>query len=385
MKIWHWILITAVVAAVGYRVSLSEPTSPTGQANRTIQVVVAPVKRTDFSAGWQAIGRVVAKSSVEIKPRVEGQIAKLLFSEGAQVSAGQVLAELDDSDYRNKWQQAKAVLQHDQALLKKAEADLARAKILLQKKFISEADMNGYQATAQSSAALVRQDEASLAIAARNLDYTRIRAPFSGRIGAHQVSVGTTVQAYNTVISTLNQLDPIAVSFTLPEKYLPDLQQAMRDGKLDVTAQINADTKAELRHGTVSFLDNNVDSSSGTVALKADFANRHNDWLPGQYITVQLAPRTLKQVLVVPSQALQQGLDGLQLFVINNGIAQRVSVDELAANDGWSAVTGELDKDDLVVTEGQFRLNDGSKVSVAHPRKKNTSVQMTDTAKAVTE
>ena len=385
MKIWHWILITAVVAAVGYRVSLSEPTSPTGQANRTIQVVVAPVKRTDFSAGWQAIGRVVAKSSVEIKPRVEGQISKLLFSEGAQVSAGQVLAELDDSDYRNKWQQAKAVLQHDQALLKKAEADLARAKILLQKKFISEADMNGYQATTQSSAALVRQDEASLAIAARNLDYTRIRAPFSGRIGAHQVSVGTTVQAYNTVISTLNQLDPIAVSFTLPEKYLPDLQQAMRDGKLDVTAQINADTKAELRHGTVSFLDNNVDSSSGTVALKADFANRHNDWLPGQYITVQLAPRTLKQVLVVPSQALQQGLDGLQLFVVNNGIAQRIAVDELTANDGWSAVTGELDKDDLVVTEGQFRLNDGSKVSVAHPRKKNTSVQMTDTAKAVTE
>ena len=385
MKIWHWILITAVVAAVGYRVSLSEPTSPTGQANRTIQVVVAPVKRTDFRAGWQAIGRVVAKSSVEIKPRVEGQIAKLLFSEGAQVSAGQVLAELDDSDYRNKWQQAKAVLQHDQALLKKAEADLARAKILLQKKFISEADMNGYQATTQSSAALVRQDEASLAIAARNLDYTRIRAPFSGRIGAHQVSVGTTVQAYNTVISTLNQLDPIAVSFTLPEKYLPDLQQAMRDGKLDVTAQINADTKAELRHGTVSFLDNNVDSSSGTVVLKADFSNRHNDWLPGQYITVKLAPRTLKQVLVVPSQALQQGPDGLQLFVINNGIAQRVSVDELAANDGWSAVTGELDKDDLVVTEGQFRLNDGSKVSVAHPRKKNTSVQMTDTAKAVTE
>ena len=119
--------------------------------------------------------------------------------------------------------------------------------------------------------------------------------------------------------------------------------------------------------------------------LKADFSNRHNDWLPGQYITVQLAPRTLKQVLVVPSQALQQGPDGLQLFVINNGIAQRVSVDELAANDGWSAVTGELDKDDLVVTEGQFRLNDGSKVSVAHPRKKNTSVQMTDTAKAVTE
>lgn len=385
MKIWHWILITAVVAAVGYRVSLSEPTSPTGQANRTIQVVVAPVKRTDFSAGWQTIGRVVAKSSVEIKPRVEGQIAKLLFSEGAQVSAGQVLAELDESDYRNKWQQAKAVLQHDQALLKKAEADLARAKILLQKKFISEADMNGYQATAQSSAALVRQDEASLAIAARNLDYTRIRAPFSGRIGAHQVSVGTTVQAYNTVISTLNQLDPIAVSFTLPEKYLPDLQQAMRDGKLDVTAQINADTKAELRHGTVSFLDNNVDSSSGTVALKADFANRHNDWLPGQYITVKLAPRTLKQVLVVPSQALQQGPEGLQLFVVNNGIAQRIAVEELAATDGWSAVTGELDKDDLVVTEGQFRLNDGSKVSVAHPRKKNTSVQMTDTAKAVTE
>ncbi len=385
MKVWHWILVTVIVAAVGYRISLNEPSSSTGPAKRTIQVVVAPVKRTDFNAGWQAIGRVVAKSSVELKPRVEGQIAKVLFSEGAQVSAGQVLAELDDSDYRNKWQQAKAVLQHDQALLKKAEADLARAKVLLQKKFISEADMNGYQATAQSTEALVKQDEASLAIAASNLDYTKIRAPFSGRVGAHLVSVGTTVQAYNSVITTLNQLDPIAVSFTLPEKYLPDLHQAMRDGKLDVTAQINADNTAERRHGTVSFLDNNVDTSSGTVALKADFSNGHNDWLPGQYITVQLAPRTLKQVLVVPSQALQQGPEGLQLFVVNNGIAQRIAVEELASNDGWSAVAGELDEDDVVVTEGQFRLNDGSKVSVSQQQKKDKSAQVTDTAKTGTE
>ena len=376
MKIWHWILITAVVAAVGYRVSLSEPTSPTGQANRTIQVVVAPVKRTDFSAGWQAIGRVVAKSSVEIKPRVEGQISKLLFSEGAQVSAGQVLAELDDSDYRNKWQQAKAVLAHDQALLKKAQADLARATVLLQKKFISEADMNSAQAAEQSAAALVQQDNASLDIASRNLEYTRIKAPFSGRVGAHLVSVGATVQAYSTVLTSLNQLDPIAVSFSLPEKNLSDLQLALRKGGLEVTAQVNAGTLTEQRHGQVSFLDNNVDSSSGSVALKADFANPHGEWLPGQYIIVKLAPRTLSQVLVVPSQALQQGPEGLQLFVVIKGIAQKIAVEELATNDGWSAIQGELQQGDMVVTEGQFRLNDGSPVTVAHNRGANNAVKL---------
>ena len=375
MKIWHWIVLTSVFGVVGYRISLNQQSQTAPSVQRATQVVVAPVKREDFKAGWQAVGRVVAKSSVELKPRVEGQIAKILFKEGALVTAGQVLIELDDSDYRNKWQQAKAVLAHDQALLKKAQADLARATVLLQKKFISEADMNSAQAAEQSAAALVQQDNASLDIAARNLEYTRIKAPFSGRVGAHLVSVGATVQAYSTVLTSLNQLDPVAVSFSLPEKNLSDLQLALRSGVLDVIAQVNAGTLAEQRHGQVSFLDNNVDSSSGSVALKADFANPHGEWLPGQYITVKLAPHTLSQVLVVPSQALQQGPEGLQLFVVIKGIAQKVAVEELATNDGWSAIQGELQQGDLVVTEGQFRLNDGSSVTVAHNRGANNAVK----------
>ena len=375
MKIWHWIVLSAVIGVVGYRISLNQQTPTTPSVQRATQVVVAPVKRENFKAGWQAVGRVVAKSSVELKPRVEGQIARILFKEGALVTAGQVLIELDDSDYRNKWQQAKAVLAHDQALLKKAQADLARATVLLQKKFISEADMNSAQAAEQSAAALVQQDNASLDIASRNLEYTRIKAPFSGRVGAHLVSVGATVQAYSTVLTSLNQLDPIAVSFSLPEKNLSDLQLALRKGGLEVTAQVNADTLTEQRHGQVSFLDNNVDSSSGSVALKADFANPHGEWLPGQYITVKLAPRTLSQVLVVPSQALQQGPEGLQLFVVIKGIAQKIAVEELATNDGWSAIQGELQQGDLVVTEGQFRLNDGSPLTVAHNRAANNVVK----------
>lgn len=371
MNIWRWLILTAVIAVVGYRFSLNEQTQQPSSAKRATQVVVAPAKREDFKAGWQAVGRVVAKSSVELKPRVEGQIARILFEEGAQVSAGQVLFELDDSDYRNKWQQAQAVLQQDQALLKKAQFDLERARVLLQKKFISEADMNGYQATAQSTAAQVKQDQASLDIATRNLEYTKIRAPFNGRAGTHLVSVGATVQSYNTVLTTLNQLDPIAVSFTLPEKYLTDLQQSLRSGSLAVTAQVNAGTDVEQRHGSVVFVDNNVDSNSGTIALKADFANSHNEWLPGQYVTVKLAPRTLKQVLVVPAQALQQGAEGLQLFVVKNDIAKKILVTELASNDGWSAIAGDLESNDLVVTDGQFRLNDGSSVRIAHSEQSN--------------
>ena len=165
------------------------------------------------------------------------------------------------------------------------------------------------------------------------------------------------------------------MSFTLPEKNLGDLQLALRKGVLDVAAQVNSGSLTEQRHGQVSFLDNNVDSSSGSVALKADFANPHGDWLPGQYITVKLAPRTLSQVLVVPSQALQQGPEGLQLFVVIKGIAQKIAVEELATNDGWSAIQGELQQGDLVVTEGQFRLNDGSPVTVAHNRGANNAVK----------
>lgn len=374
MKIWHWIALSAVLGVVGYRISLTQqaPAVPTARRAAT-EVVVAAVKKADFKANWQAVGRVVAKSSVELKSRVEGQVTQILFKEGALVKTGQVLLLLDERDYRNKWQQAKAVLAHDQALLKKAQADLARSSVLLQKKFISEADMNSAQAAAESAAALVQQDIASLDIAARNLESTQIKAPFSGRVGAHLVSVGATVQAYTTVLTSLNQLDPIAVSFSLPEKNLSDLQQALHRGALAVTAQANTGSQLEQRSGQVSFLDNAVDSSSGNIALKADFSNPQGDWLPGQYITVILAPRTLPQVLQVPSQALQQGPSGLQLFVVTNGVAKRVAVEELATNNGWSAVRGELQLGDLVVTEGQFRLNDGSVVSSAHKNGANSA------------
>lgn len=368
MKAIYWGVLLLIVVFLSYHfvIQSNQDSQTPSRAKSKVVVTVSPVVQTDFKAQWQAIGRVVAKSSVEIKPRIEGQVSQVLFEEGALVKAGDVLVVLDDKDYRTKWQQAKAVLDQDKAQLNKAESDLKRATVLLAKKFIAESEMNTYQAAAQSAEAVVRQDQASLLIAENNLSYTKVRAPFSGRVGAHQVSVGTTIQAYSTVLTTLNQIDPIAVGFTVPEKYVSELQAGMAQGGLPVEAQINNASTPEARQGFVSFLDNQVDSASGNIALKADFTNPKGDWLPGQYVTVSLAPRTLKDALVIPSQALQQGSDGLQVFVITKDKAKKVMVEELASANGLSAVSGNLSVDDLVVTEGQFRLNDGSSVTVEH-------------------
>lgn len=364
MKVWHLAVVAAVVVAIGYRVSERHVVGVYDQKNTVQSVVVVPVRRTDFTALWETVGSVMAKSSMPITSEVDGIVGQIRFKEGDMVTTGQTLLVLDGAPYQNKIAEMKASVSKDMALVTKAGNDVEHATILLKKQMISQNDMTSFQTALQSAQSLLQQDQSRLAQAEHNLASLEIKAPMTGRIGARQVSVGMPIHAGSTELTSISQLDPIMVQFSLPKKYLSHIQIDLKQNTTDVTAEFNNDARVEQRHGVVSSVSDAAGDKQGNLTLKADFANPLHDWQPGQFVKIQLAPETLTNALVIPSQALQQGAHGLQLFIVDNDHAKRVAVQELAANSGYSAITGPVQAGDLVIVEGQYHVADNMPVTV---------------------
>lgn len=368
MKVWHLAVVAAVVVAIGYRVSERHVVGVYDQENQesTAQsVVVVPVKRTDFKALWESVGSVMAKSSMPVTSGVDGVVGQIRFKEGDMVTAGQTLLVLDGAPYQNKITEMTASISKDTALVTKAENDVEHAAILLKKQLISQNDMTSFQTALQSAQTLLQQDQTSLKQAEQSLAGLEIKAPIAGRMGPRLISAGMLIHAGSTELTSISQLDPIMVQFTLPKKYLSHIQTDLKQNTIDVTAEFNNDARVEQRHGIVSAVSDAASDKQGNLTLKADFANPQHDWQPGQFVKVQLAPETLNNVLVIPSQALQQGSHGLQLFIVDNEHAKRVEVQEIAANSGYSAITGPVQAGDLVIVEGQYHVADNTPVTVA--------------------
>jgi multidrug efflux system membrane fusion protein len=306
---------------------------------------------------------VQAFQSVLVRARVDGTLEKIFFQEGQDVQPGDKLAQIDPRPYQAVLDQAIAKKMTDQVNLVNAQRDLARYQALVQRDFASRQQVDTQVAMVGQLQATVRGDDATIAAAQLNLDFTNITSPISGRVGLRMIDPGNLIHATDaTGIISITQIHPISVIFTLPQENLPAIQAAMAKGTLPVYAYASVDG-TQLATGELMTTDNTIDPTTGTIKLKAKFPNPDNKLWPGQFVTVGLQLGTLKNVVSVASGAVQHGPDGLFVYVVTPDQTVAVRPVEVIQDDGHTAVIGKgLDDNVQVVTEGQSRLQNGTRV-----------------------
>lgn len=372
------VLALAAAGAYGWygakRTGTTEPTAGSkGAANNAsapnasapnnapaVSVSTVLASTQDFAVEIQTTGTVSALSSVEIRPQISSVIREVKLREGQFVRAGQLLFVLDDRPASAQLAQAQAQLKKSQAALFDGQRQLKRSQELLAQQFISQGVVDTAQAQVDGQAATVAADQAALQTAQVNLSYTRITAPGAGRAGTVKVYPGTNVQANSSNLVTITQLNPIAVSFDLPQRYLPQALQLLRAAKAVVKAELPEGGAPHL--GKLQFVDNSVDAASGSVKAKAIFTNTDPPLWPGAFVNVRLTIDTLRKVVVLPQEALIQSARGTLVYVVDNegkALAQALKV--LHSANGQAAVTG-VESGRRVIVDGRQNLRPGVKV-----------------------
>jgi len=347
----------AVVAAA----SAAASGASSGAGGGTISVTTVRAQKRDVDVMLETTGTVTALNSVDIRPQVSSVITKVNIREGQFVKAGDALFTLDARNDQVNLAKAEAQLAKDMAALADAQRQLARNRDLLAQNFISQGAVDTSQTQVESQQAVVTADRAAIDAAKVGLGYNRITAPAAGRAGAINVFAGTTVQPGASSLVTITQLDPIAVSFSLPQRNLVDALETMRAGGGKVLALLPEGRNALT--GKLQFVDNTVDANSGTVKVKAQFDNAKEVLWPGAFVTVRLAVRTLKDATVVPQAAVIQGPRGSIVYTIdaqNKAVARPI---ELLYASGLDATITGVQPGEKVVVDGRQNLRAGAAVS----------------------
>lgn len=365
------LLIVAVLAAGGGAVwYLARPEAPAAgrkpQMSPAVPVRLAPAMVRDMPLRLEITGRTEAYESVTLKSRVDGQVHSVAFTEGQHVRQGEVLLRLDPADFRVRLDQAAANMAKSQAQLARARADVERYIALRGKGFVSEEKVGEMRTAAATAESAAQADAAAAELARLQLSYTVVKAPFIGVVGAKLVFPGAAVKVNETALAVVNRVRPLYVGFAVPEKYLPQLQAGMRSGDKTMKAAISLPGGGATWEGVVRFLDNSVDVTTGTIQLKAIVPNADETLAPGQFVAVSLVLDTLKQAVVVPAEAVQQGAEGSFLFVAKEDSSVEIRKVRVASVQQQSAIIAEgLAGGETVVTEGQLRLTAGAKVKPA--------------------
>ena len=337
-----------------------------GMGGGPVPVRVAEVVRGDFAVELKALGTVTAFNAVNVLPRVDGQLVKVLFEEGQRVKAGQLLAQIDPRPYRVALQQAEGNLQERRAELKNAELDLQRYQGLYAEDSIAKQTLDTQRAQVEQLRGGLNSLEAAAASARLNLEFTAVRAPIAGRLGLRQVDVGNLVTSGDaTPLVTITQTTPISVSFTLPEAELPAVLQPFRAGEKLVVEAWDRGERQRLAEGELASLDNQIDTTTGTVRLKARFANGDEQLFPSQFVNVRLRVGTRQQATLIPSAALQFGSKGSFVYVV--GADNKVQLRPVQAgpsNGETTLIESGLALGERLVLEGTDRLRDGGQVEV---------------------
>lgn len=368
-RVWATAVVALVLAAAGGAAHFVLQRAPTASAAESpppapaIPVTVGTVTPRNMPMLLQGIGTVQAYKTDTIRTRVDGEITAVHFTDGQEVNAGTLLFQIDPRPYQAARAQAEAAKAKDEAQLVSAQADLARYSRLLSSGFQTRQSYDQQTALVAQLHAAIAGDQAAIDTAQLNLDYTRIRAPIAGRLGADLIDVGNLVRAGdNTPLVTIKQVKPIYVSFALPQQDLDAIREAQAKGTLEVDAVSRNDDHV-LAKGKLTFIDNAIDTATSTIGLKAEFANTNEHLWPGEFVNVRVVLRIRHDVPTVPAQTVQQGPDGYFAYVVRPGnTVQRHVVEVTSIQDGMALVSKGLAPGEHVVVTGQYRLTDGAHI-----------------------
>jgi multidrug efflux system membrane fusion protein len=367
------IVLIAVAAALYYVFSgpaTQQRRSPRFGGDGPVPVLVAAVARADVPVHLDAVGTVKALNTVTVRPQVDGKLLSVNFTEGDDVKKGDVLAKIDPVIYQAQLDQVVAKKAQDEAQLANARIDLERYEKLAATNAINKQQTDTQRALVAQNTALVQADQAAIENAQAMLSYTTITAPIDGRTGIRIVDEGNYVRASDSAsaIVVIAQLRPISVLFNLPQQDLPQVNTAFAKGPLAVDAQ-RSDNDTIIDHGTLRVVDNQVDQTTGTVKLKAEFPNADLQLWPGQFVNIRLRVDTLKQVVVIPTGAVQRGPNGTFVYVVKDD--DTVSMRPITVqkqDETQTVVKSGIEPPERVVTTGFVRLTDGTKVSTGSAR-----------------
>jgi multidrug efflux system membrane fusion protein len=334
--------------------------------NGPVPVNIASAQLGDVPIYLEGVGTAKARNTVTVRPQVDGRILSINFKEGQDVKRGDVLARIDPSTYQAQLEQAQAKKALDQTELANAKRDLERYT-KLGGNIIAQKTIDTQLALVEKLTAQIKLDDAAIANAQASLAYTTIIAPIDGRTGLRMVDEGNLVRSGDAGIVIITELKPVNVLFTLPQQQLAKVQQALAKGVLAVEA-LDSDGKAPLDRGTLQVVDNQVDPTTGTIKMKAEFPNASFQLWPGQFVNVRLLVDTLDQVVVIPTPAVQRGPNGTFAYVLTDDKTVAMRPITLAHQfEAQTVIAKGIAAGDKVVTTGFSRLKDGASVSVAPP------------------
>ena len=362
------LLLGLTEGAVGLATA-QHPPAATG-AGPAVPVTAVKPLRQDVPVFLHGLGLVVASKTVVLRPRVDGTIDRVTFTEGDEVKAGTVLALIDPRPYQATLDQAIAKRASDEANLGNARLNLNRSVQLARNHFEAQQTVDTNTSNVAQMTAALKGDDATISAARLNLEFCRITAPFDGRVGLRLIDPGNFVRAADNTspgIATLSQIRPISVTFTLPQDSIPSITAAIAHGKPPVIAS-SSDGKDRLAEGTLLTIDNAIDTTTGTIKVKAQFENADNRLWPGQFINVQLLIDRRMAALTVPSQAVQRGPGGLFVYVIKPDRTVAVRPIEVVQDTGTlSVISKGLADGETIVLDGQSRLSNGTRIALSGP------------------
>jgi membrane fusion protein, multidrug efflux system len=348
-----------------------------GGAQMTIPVAVAKAEVRDLPILLNGLGSVEAFNTVAVKSRIDGQLVKVNVKEGQEVKQGELLAEIDPRPYEVQLSQTQATLFKDQAALRDARLNLERFQQLYKDGVIPKQQFDTQGSLEAQLDGAVRADQAQVDSVKLNLAYTRITAPVSGRIGLRQIDMGNIVHAADpNGLFVITQLQPIAVIFSLPQDNLQAVSQHMNKGRLVVDAY-SRDDQTKIATGSLTTIDNQIDTTTGTGKLKAVFENRDRSLWPNQFVNVHLLLEVRKNNIVVPSAAIQRGPQGTYVFAVKpDKTAEMRNVTASISQGNFTAISQGLQSGEIVVTDGQDKLQPGTKVEIrGGPAQNGSSAQ----------